>query len=423
MPETLSPGVALTEEAVLAHAHRRGEPEFLVERRRLALETWNSLPLPGRQDEIWRRVRLGEVDLAAVTAGPYPDDAPTLSRTKVRGGFWGDVARAVRELPALLKAHWATTVYPAGETAKARRGGKFHALNQALFDSGYVLHLPPGAKADAPFHAVCHAPPSAAASFPHHLVVLDEGAEATLIEEHRGTGGALLNPQTEIVLGPGARLHYILLQTAGPAQTYIGAHRARLQRGAHMTLSGAYLGARLSKTFLEAELAEPGAEALLYGLYHGRGKQQTHLDTWQHHVAPGCRSDLLFKGVLDDAAYAVYRGMIRLEPGAQKTDAYQQNRTLLLSTDACMHSIPGLEICADDVRCTHGATAGQVDPEMLFYLRSRGLTLSQARKAIVDGFLEDVLLRFQVPGVIASLREQLAARMDGTFSPVGRRPT
>jgi Fe-S cluster assembly protein SufD len=420
MPETLSPGVALEEERVLADARRRGEPDFLLERRRLALETWNSLPLPGRQDETWRRVKLAGLDLAAAAAGPYQGVALALSRPEARGAFWGDVARAVREVPALLKTHWATTVYPAGETAKARRGGKFHALNQALFDGGYVLHLPPGAKADAPFHAVCHTPASAAGAFPHHLVVLEDGAEATLIEEHRGAGTGLCNAQTEIVLGLGARLHYILLQTAGPAQVYLGAHRARLQRGARVTFSGALLGARLSKTFLEAELAEPGAEALLYGLYYGRGKQQTHLDTWQHHVAPGCRSDLLFKGVLDDAAGAVYRGMIRLEPGAQKTDAYQQNRTLLLSTDACMHSIPGLEICADDVRCTHGATAGQVDPEMLFYLRSRGLTPAQARKAIVDGFLEDVLLRFQAPGVIASLREQLAARMDGPTAQGGK---
>jgi Fe-S cluster assembly protein SufD len=262
----------------------------------------------------------------------------------------------------------------------------------------------------APFHARFR-PALAASLFPHNLAVLEEGAEATLIEEYSGAGAPLTVPQTEIILRPGARLHYILLQDLAEPATYLGAHRVKLYRGARVRISAAFLGATLSKTFLEAELAGPEAEALFHGLYSGRDRQRIHLDTWQHHLAPGCRSDLLFKGVLDEKAQAVYRGMIRLEPGAQKTDAYQQNRTLLLSDGASMHSIPGLEICADDVRCTHGATAGQVDPEMLFYLRTRGLTAAQARQAIVDGFLEEVVLKFGDEEIIRRLRARLCSRL------------
>jgi len=135
------------------------------------------------------------------------------------------------------------------------------------------------------------------------------------------------------------------------------------------------------------------------------------MDTYQHHVAPDCTSDLMFKGALDHASRAVYRGMIRLEPGAQKTDAYQQNRTLLLSETARVDSIPGLEILANDVRCTHGATAGQIDPTILFYLMSRGLTEFQAKKMIMDGFFEEVILRVGRPEVIEPLRRQIDGKI------------
>jgi Fe-S cluster assembly protein SufD len=412
MAATANLQAGISAEFVQALSSRRGEPGFLAERRRLAWETWQGLPMPGRQDEIWRRVKLAELDLEGALAAAGSGGALlTLSSEQGGAAFWGEVEQATREVPALLKAHWATTAYPVGGTDRLRLGGKFHALNQALFDGGYVLHLPARAETSAPFQAVFSAKPGAKGFFPHNLVVLEEGATATLIEEYRGAGAGLCNPQTEILLGPGARLNYVLLQLAGPEETYIGAHRARLQQGAKVSLASAHLGARLSKTFLEAELAEPGAEAELLGLYYGLGKQQIHLDTWQHHAAPSCRSDLLFKGVLDDTAYGVYRGMIRLEPGAQKTDAYQQDRTLLLSDHARMHAIPGLEIQADDVRCTHGATVGQVDPEMLFYLRSRGLTLVQARQLIVDGFVEDLVQRFRGEGVADRLRTELAARL------------
>lgn len=404
----------LTAEGLAEESKRNGEPAFLRERRLIALDTWNQAPMPDRNDDVWRRVKLDGAKIEAAAAKPDGPSMLSVNDVSAPGVFWGTLARAIAEVPGLLKAHWATTVYPAGDSGRAaRRGGKFHALNQALFDSGYVLHIAEGQKVEAPFRARFGAPGTDGGAFPHNLVVLDANAEATLVEHYTAVGDGLCNPQTEIVLGPGARLNFVLLQREGALTTHLAAHRVRLMKDAKVNIFTAHLGAALSKTFLDVELAEPGAEALLRGLYFGNGEQKTHIDTWQHHVAPNCKSDLLIKGVLDGSAYGVYRGMIRLEEGAQKTDAYQQNRTLLLTDDACMHSIPGLEINANDVRCTHGATVGQLDPEMLFYLRSRGLSLAQARHAILEGFFEEVLVKFGVPDVMAVLREELHRLIGG----------
>lgn len=404
----------LSAEGLAEESKRNGEPGFLSERRLIALDTWNQLPMPDRNDNVWRRVKLDGAKILASLESPNGPSMLELNDLSVPGVFWGELARAISEVPELLKVHWATTVYPAGDSGRAaRRGGKFHALNQALFDSGYVLHIPEDRKIEAPFRAHFGAPTSEGSAFPHNLVVLGANAQATLVEHYAAVGDGLCNPQTEIVLGPGARLNFVLLQREGSQMTHLAAHRVRLMKDAKVNIFTAHLGAALSKTFLDVELAEPGAEALLRGLYFGSGEQKLHIDTWQHHVAPNCKSDLLIKGVLDGSAYGVYRGMIRLEEGAQKTDAYQQNRTLLLTSDACMHSIPGLEIKADDVRCTHGATVGQLDPEMLFYLRSRGLTLAQARHAILEGFFEEVLVKFGVPDVTAILREELHRLIGG----------
>lgn len=404
----------LTAQELDVASKRAGEPKFLRERRLVALDTWNQTPMPDRNDDIWKRVKLDSAKIHQAIEASARSSILELNPITLPGVFWGELDRAIQEVPEVLHAHWATTVYPAGDSGRAgRRGGKFHALNQALFDSGYVLHVAQHQKVPTPFRVRFSSSDRDGGAFPHNLVVLDANAEATLVEHYTSAGESLCNPQTEVVLGPGATLNYVLLQRDGANMTHLAAHRVRLMKDAKVNIFTAHLGAALSKTFLDVELAEPGAEALLRGLYFGRGEQNIHIDTWQHHVAPNCKSDLLIKGVLDGDSYGVYRGMIRLEECAQKTDAYQQNRTLLLNSDACMHSIPGLEINADDVRCTHGATVGQLDPEMLFYLRSRGLTLGQARHAILEGFFEEVLVKFGVPDVTQVLRDELHRLIGG----------
>jgi Fe-S cluster assembly protein SufD len=406
---------ALSIESVATRASKNGEPTFLTERRQKALHHFLASPMPGRREEIWRRVEFGDLNLDAAVASSDGRSAGTLStlsnEARARQVFFGTPEAAFKEHSALLEKHWNTEVFPAGVEDKYGSGGKFHSLNQTLWEGGYVLHVPKGVEVELPSQARFQSRVDGV--FPHNLIVVEEGASATVIESYEGTAGqkTFWCPQTEVILGRGAKLRYILLQNTGPEAVYIGAHRVHQYADSRLTFVSAHLGSRLAKTFLSTKMLEPKGHAYLSGLYYGTGSQKIHLDTLQHHVSPECTTDLMFKGALDHTARAVYRGLIRLEPGAQKTDAYQQNRTLLLSDDARVDSIPGLEILANDVRCTHGATAGQIDPTILFYLMSRGLTRFHAKKMIMDGFFEEVILRFGLESIIDPLREQIDGKI------------
>jgi Fe-S cluster assembly protein SufD len=407
----------LSEESVSARAAATGEPAFLTERRLKALVRHQATPFPRRTDEIWRRVEFGVIDWDAAFVRAQQDGlvelSPVSAEARVKGVFWGTPQQAAKDRLEVLERYFCTEVFPAGAEDQFGCGGKFHSLNQTLWESGYVYHVPQGVSIEMPAHARFHTRRGADGLFPHNLIVVEAGASATLIEEYNSADGdaGVCNPQTEIVLHRGAKLRYILLQTCGPDMTYIGAHRVHQYGGSKLTFVSAHLGGRLSKTFVATKMLEPKAHAYLSGLYYGTDSQKLHMDTYQHHVAPECTTDLMFKGALDNAARAVYRGMIRLEPGAQKTDSYQQNRTLLLSDDARMDAIPGLEILANDVRCTHGATAGQIDPTILFYLMSRGLTEFQAKKMIMDGFFEEIMLRFGLESVVEPLRAKIDSKI------------
>lgn len=403
-------------EGIVARASKSGEPAFLTERRQKALAHYLAAPMPGRRDEIWRRVEFGELNLDAAVSSTGGASAGTLSalsnEARARQVFFAAPEVAIKERSALLEKHWNTEVFPAGVEDKYGSGGKFHSLNQALWEGGYVFHVPKGVEVELPSQARFQ--PRADGVFPHNLIVLEEGASATVVESYEGTASGQKTfwcPQTEVILGRGAKLRYILLQNTAPDAVYIGAHRVHQYADSRLTFVSAHLGSRLAKTFLSTKMLEPKGHAYLSGVYYGTGSQKIHIDTLQHHVSPDCTTDLMFKGALDDTARAVYRGLIRLEPSAQKTDAYQQNRTLLLSDDARVDSIPGLEILANDVRCTHGATAGQIDPTMLFYLMSRGLTNFHAKKMIMDGFFEEVILRFGLENIIEPLREQIDGKI------------
>jgi len=395
------------------------EPAFITERRLKALDHFLRAPMPGRRDEIWRRVEFGTFNADAVGVPVFDEANASLSAApqdaQSKNIFWGAPGDAAKNTAWLLEKYWNTQVFPAGIENKIHEGGKFHSLNQALWNTGYALHVPKGVRAEAPFSAKFVTRDGGL--YPHNLIVIEEGGEATVIETYSSDAKAasdtpsLCCPQTEIVLKAGAKLRYILIQNTGTDVVYIGAHRSNQYADSKMDFASAHLGSKWSKTFMAAKMLEPKAHAFLYGLYYGTGDQKTHMDTYQHHVAPDCTTDLMFKGALSDNARAVYRGMIHLEPGAQKTDAYQQNRTLLLSKNARVDSIPGLEILANDVRCTHGATAGQIDPTILFYLMSRGLTEFQAKKMIMDGFFEEVILHFGLENVIEPLRKLIDGKI------------
>jgi len=412
--ETLKPMSELNAETIKARF--AAQPSFLTERRLLALDHYLKSPLPGRKDEIWRRVEWNGFNPDAAIqkiADGQPAVLTELPADAAKSGvLWTAPETAAKERPEVLKRCWSTEVFPVGVEDKHGSGGKFHSLNAALWQGGYVLHVPKGVEVKTPLWARVKNSGDSTLT-PHGLIVVEEGATATVIEEYTSANGAsgLVNPQTEIVLGKGATLRYILLQDVGPESVFIGAHRSRQYADSKLTFVSAHLGGKLSKAFLATQMLEPGGHCYLNGLYYGTGDQKLHMDTYQHHIAPNCVTDLMFKGALDNTSRAVYRGMIRLEEHAQKTDAYQQNRTLLLTDKARVDSIPGLEILANDVRCTHGATAGQIDPTYLFYLMSRGLTQFQATKMIMDGFFEEVLLRFGLEEVIEALRKQIDAKI------------
>jgi Fe-S cluster assembly protein SufD len=246
------------------------------------------------------------------------------------------------------------------------------------------------------------------------LVIAEEGARFTLIEEYASASpelAAYSNAAVELFVEQGAKLEYVSLQNLSRGTWHFATHHARVERDAELDWVTGGFGSRRGKTRIQNDLAGPGATSRVTGAYFADGEQHLDYDTFQEHIAPNTTSDFAFKGALRDEASTVWRGMIRVEQTAQRTNAYQENRNLLLSPAAHADSIPGLEILANDVRCTHGATLGQVDREQLFYLMSRGLSRSEAERLIVRGFFQDVLDRIELEPVREALADALEARI------------
>jgi Fe-S cluster assembly protein SufD len=246
------------------------------------------------------------------------------------------------------------------------------------------------------------------------VVEAEEGARFTLIEDLSSSAPdtvAYTNAVVELFVGENAKVEYVSLQNLSQETWHFGRHRAVLQRDAELDWVIGGFGSKRGKVWVENDLAGTGATSRVTGAYFADGDQHLDYDTFQEHIAPNTESDFAFKGALRERASAVWRGMIRVEEGAQKTNAYQENRNLLLSDTAHADSIPGLEIMANDVRCTHGATLGRVDREQLFYLMTRGLSRAEAERLIVRGFFQDVLDRIELEPVREALGAALEARI------------
>jgi Fe-S cluster assembly protein SufD len=289
----------------------------------------------------------------------------------------------------------------------------FAALHGAFWRGGTFLYVPRGVEVALPLRSFTWLNQRSAA-LPHTLVVLERGSRAVLIDEFGSPrhGGAAFNAgAVELFVNDGAQLDYIGLQDWGRSAWNMTNERAVVNRDAtlHWVVGG--LGSRLTKTFLDARLVGPGATALLSGVFFADGTQHLDLDTEQNHAAPNAKSDLLYKGALKDSARAVWQGMIRVNPGALKTDGYQANRNLILSDQARADSIPGLEINADDVRCTHGSTVSRVDEEEIFYLMSRGIDRLQSEIMLVNAFFTPVLDRIPLASVRERLKKEIAKKM------------
>jgi Fe-S cluster assembly protein SufD len=427
---------------------RGGLPDWAHQRRRDAAARLSGLALPDRRDEHWMRTDLrafhpeqwAEAIARPATAGSLP---PALLEEAVRvaagpgaAAFAGRVASldgtVVRDESAddlaargvlfgpcerILASH-GEALRETWFSAIDSRADWFAALHAAFHRGGAVLFVPAGVRLSAPLHVLSAITPGGVDTG-HVLVVLGEGAEATVITETAGGGEAATDAGlhcggTEIVVGRRASLRIVNLQNWNRGVWHFARQRAVVEEGGRLQWTLAALGSRLSQVQQDVALVGRGAEAQVNGVMFTEARQQLVYNTLQHHVAPGCRSDLLYKGALQDRSRLVWRGMIKVDPAAQKTDGYQRNDNLMLSKEARADSIPGLEIEADDVRCTHGATSGRVDDEQIFYARSRGLSADEAARLVVAGFFQQVFDRITIPPV----REALSAAIGGRIRRV-----
>jgi Fe-S cluster assembly protein SufD len=313
------------------------------------------------------------------------------------------IERAASEHGELLRRHLGTLIGPGDDV--------FVSLNDAGYRAGSFVYVPRGVAVEAPIALqTVQARPGTLLN-QRTLVVIEEGAKAEVWEQYLSGEAELdgvFNAVTELIVGDGAHLRYVCGQGLSERSWIFGAQRAEVGRDAGLDWVALGFGSARGRVRMETRLGGEGAEARVTGAYASHARQHIDFDTTQEHAAPNTTSDLAFRGVLTGRSSAVWRGNIIVDPGAQKTDAFQESRNLLLSKRAHADAIPGLEIQANDVRCTHAAAVAQLDPEQLFYLRSRGLKLEVARRLVIEGFLATLVERFEEGPV----RERLAGALE-----------
>ena len=385
-----------------------------------ALELYRSLPLPDTSMEAWRFTDLHGFDPDTfVENGHVPGTVPAteVQRDMLEIDVSG-LATASGGTVEIGKAPDGVEFGPLPEDherlgALVGADDKFTAHNAAAWQSGLVVRVPKGVELDDPLY-VRVVGDDAGASFWRLLVVAEEGSRFSIIEEYTSQAAGYTNGVVELFVEKGAKLEYVSLQNLSQETWHFATHRATVERDAELDWVAGGFGSRRGKVRIHNDLAGQGATSRVTGAYFADGTQHLDYDTFQQHHAPSTTSDFAFKGALREEASVVWRGMIRVEEGAQKTNAYQENRNLILSPAAHADSIPGLEILANDVRCTHGATISQVDRDQLFYAMSRGLTRGDAERLIVRGFFQDVLDRIELAPVRDALADALEARIPRT---------
>ncbi|MGH3134278.1 MAG: Fe-S cluster assembly protein SufD [Gaiellaceae bacterium] len=380
------------------------------------LERYQALPLPTTKDEHWRFTDLAGFDPDAWTANGAREIAapPSLLDLDVAGAAnVGEAGIEIDRAPAEIRFEPLTDDH---ELLYSLVGWdeKFAAHNAAMWKHGLLVHVPRGVVVDKPLYVRIANAVEGGSLFWRLLVVAEPESRFVLIEEYVSASPELSsysNAAVEIVVRDGAKVEYISVQNLSRATWHFASHHGRVERDAELDWVTGGFGSAKGKVRIQNDLAGQGATSRVTGAYFADGTQHLDYDTFQEHMAPSTTSDFAFKGALNDAARTVWRGMIHVEEGAQKTNAYQENRNLLLSKTAHADSIPGLEILANDVRCTHGATLGQVDRELLFYLMTRGFTRAEAERVIVRGFFQDVLDRVELGPVREALASAREARI------------
>ena len=414
-----------------------GEPAWLRERRLAAWEAFVRLPLPSADDEEWRRTDIGALDLDAFGVLPHstqkgrapaslmalvgdPAQAAGLrlvvDGAQVQGRLAGELARqgmiftslseAVATHPDLVRQYLGTVVRD--------DENKFRALHGALWSGGTFLYVPKGLEVDLQLVTGTWLERDGAAFLPHTLVVAEERSRVTLVEVFGSTPGSartLVNHAVELIPKVGAQIRYVNLQDWARNLWEFGIVRMVLERDTTVNSLMVAFGGGLVKTNVESRLVGQGSTSEMLGIAFGDGTQHFDYHTLQEHVAPNTTSDLLYKGVLKDKARSVFSGLIRADHGAQKTNAFQLNRNLILSEGARADSMPKLEILANDLRCTHGASTSRLNEDQIFYLMSRALPRAVAVRMMVDGFLAEIFDRIPLAMVRERLGETVERKM------------
>ena len=442
---------ALTSQSISA----LNSPSWLEKLRLEALEVYNDRKIPTTSVEAWKytnlrrfkpenfapakavdsvssleglpakiRDRLSSTDAAGrvVLSGPSAIYRDIPAELEAKGVIFTDLRSALESHPALVRKHLYSVVgaaNPAPTVTQIERHekiphldeDKFTALNAALWENGFFVYVPKNVELELPLGGFRYLDQDGTFVNSRTLVVLEDNAKVTYIDEQDSPDLKAANfGVVELVLGRGAQLRYVAIQNWGRGVTHIQRIKSNLDRDATLNSLYVTMGGSLSRTEVQSALNQ-GSNSEMLAVYFADKDQHFDQYTLQHHIEPRAHSDLLFKGVLADKARGVFSGLIKVELNAQKTDAYQKNRTLLLSDDARTDSVPQLEINANDVRCSHGSTTGPVDEQELFYLRSRGIPKPVAEKMLVTAFLEDVLNRVPLKNVVKYLENVIADKV------------
>lgn len=433
-----APGYTIDD--VKALSEKNSEPTWLAESRLAAWELYEDMPMPTLSDEEWRRtdyrhIHWEEAGNFITPNGATFESVPTYNREPLIGEQQGgliafvdgkvvhyelpdelahegviftDLLTACRDYENLVRPTLMTKAVVPGE-------GKFAALHAALWTHGVFLYVPRNVVAELPLHVVMYNTHDGA-SLGHVLVVVEDNAQATMLVDYASAEGQSQSAYigaTELLLGNAANLRYVGLQDWN-RQTFEFSHqRARIGRDANLDWVMGTMGGQLVKAFIEVELDGQGANGRVSGMFFADQEQLFDHDTQQNHNAPLTQSDLLFKGAAKDTARTVWQGMIKAQPKMQKIDGFQASRNLVLSENARMDGIPGLEIEADDVRCTHAATFGTLEEVPVFYLMSRGIERPDAELMVIQGFFDELLERIPFEGVRARLQAELEAKIVG----------
>jgi Fe-S cluster assembly protein SufD len=418
-----------------AAAHAASEPGWLRDRRTEAFARFVERGLPSPKDEAWRHTPIAPLVRTRFEPAS-PDARPSREALgRLPSGLDGPRAvfvngRLARELSSLDRLPAGVSVASLRETltdpapglatlfgrVADGRTAVFADLNTAFAEDAALVTVEPGAAVEEAIH-VAHvaADGSASVTYARTLVVAGRDSESRIVETHSGADGVsyLVNAVTEVAVGEGGRVDHYKLQHEGTDALHVATLAVRLSRDSRFSDHAVTLGAALSRNDIDVLFGGEGGECALDGLFVVDGRRTADTHSRIEHAVPHCTSREAYKGILDGQARGIFNGLVVVRPGAQRTDALQMNKNLLLSREALVHSTPQLEILADDVKCKHGSTTGQLDPAALFYLRSRGIGEAAARSLLTWAFASDLLRTFAVPPVRAAVERHLQARLPG----------